>query len=72
MEESNASSKFKRICVFCGSNSGHRQVFSDAALELGNELVCLFVCFLTPSKSFFASVSCCQVLVKWFKYVILA
>ncbi|XP_062020360.1 cytokinin riboside 5'-monophosphate phosphoribohydrolase LOG8 [Rosa rugosa] len=36
MEE---SSKFKRICVFCGSNSGHRQVFSDAALELGNELV---------------------------------
>ncbi|KAM5566074.1 hypothetical protein ABKV19_019853 [Rosa sericea] len=36
MEE---SSKFKRLCVFCGSNSGHRQVFSDAALELGNELV---------------------------------
>ncbi|XP_004291058.1 PREDICTED: cytokinin riboside 5'-monophosphate phosphoribohydrolase LOG8 [Fragaria vesca subsp. vesca] len=36
MEE---SSKFKRICVFCGSNSGNKQVFSDAALELGNELV---------------------------------
>ncbi|XP_050367137.1 cytokinin riboside 5'-monophosphate phosphoribohydrolase LOG8 [Argentina anserina] len=36
MEE---SSKFKKICVFCGSNSGHKQVFSDAALELGNELV---------------------------------
>ncbi|KAL8171050.1 hypothetical protein V2J09_022854 [Rumex salicifolius] len=30
---------FKRICVFCGSNSGHRQVFSDAAADLGNELV---------------------------------
>ncbi|KAM7490563.1 hypothetical protein LguiA_033484 [Lonicera macranthoides] len=30
---------FKRICVFCGSNPGHRQVFSDAALDLGNELV---------------------------------
>ncbi|CAL8996074.1 unnamed protein product [Prunus brigantina] len=39
MEESNARSKFKRICVFCGSNSGRRKVFSDAALELGNELV---------------------------------
>jgi len=36
--EENRSSKFKRVCVFCGSNPGHRQVFSDAALELGNEL----------------------------------
>ncbi|KAF9617700.1 hypothetical protein IFM89_038200 [Coptis chinensis] len=33
-----SSTKFKRICVFCGSKSGNRQVFSDAALELGNEL----------------------------------
>ncbi|KAK3436012.1 cytokinin riboside 5'-monophosphate phosphoribohydrolase LOG8 [Eucalyptus grandis] len=32
-------SKFRRVCVFCGSNSGHRQVFGDAALELGDELV---------------------------------
>lgn len=32
-------SKFQRVCVFCGSNSGHRQVFGDAALELGDELV---------------------------------
>ncbi|XP_021823350.1 cytokinin riboside 5'-monophosphate phosphoribohydrolase LOG8 [Prunus avium] len=39
MEESNARSKFNRICVFCGSNSGRRKVFGDAALELGNELV---------------------------------
>lgn len=37
--EPNSSSKFKKICVFCGSNPGHRKVFSDAALELGNELV---------------------------------
>ncbi|KAF8393598.1 hypothetical protein HHK36_021842 [Tetracentron sinense] len=37
--EGNIKSKFKRICVFCGSNSGNRTVFSDAALELGNELV---------------------------------
>ncbi|XP_022140757.1 cytokinin riboside 5'-monophosphate phosphoribohydrolase LOG8 isoform X1 [Momordica charantia] len=40
MEESNSKSKFKRVCVFCGSNSGHRKVFSDAALDLGNELWC--------------------------------
>ncbi|XP_072966566.1 probable cytokinin riboside 5'-monophosphate phosphoribohydrolase LOGL1 [Typha angustifolia] len=33
------SSKFKRICVFCGSNSGYRKVFSDAAFDLGHELV---------------------------------
>ncbi|KAF5726151.1 cytokinin riboside 5'-monophosphate phosphoribohydrolase LOG8 [Tripterygium wilfordii] len=39
MEEGNAMIKFKRVCVFCGSNSGHRQIFSDAALELGDELV---------------------------------
>ncbi|TQD85499.1 hypothetical protein C1H46_028966 [Malus baccata] len=38
MEESKRS-QFRRICVFCGSNSGRRKVFSDAALELGNELV---------------------------------
>lgn len=35
----NESSKFKRVCVFCGSNTGFRQVFSDAAIDLGNELV---------------------------------
>lgn len=37
-------SKFKRVCVFCGSQSGNRKVFGDAALELGDELVCSF-CF---------------------------
>ncbi|WOK99176.1 putative cytokinin riboside 5'-monophosphate phosphoribohydrolase LOGL1 [Canna indica] len=32
-------SRFKRICVFCGSKSGNRTVFRDAALDLGHELV---------------------------------
>lgn len=41
--ESNTRSKFNRICVFCGSNAGHRKVFSDAAVELGNELVGLIL-----------------------------
>lgn len=38
-------SKFKKICVFCGSNSGNRDVFSDAALDLGNEMVRNLYCF---------------------------
>ncbi|CAA3015670.1 cytokinin riboside 5'-monophosphate phosphoribohydrolase LOG8-like [Olea europaea var. sylvestris] len=33
------NTRFKRICVFCGSHAGHRKVFADAAIELGNELV---------------------------------
>ncbi|XP_077213271.1 cytokinin riboside 5'-monophosphate phosphoribohydrolase LOG8-like [Tasmannia lanceolata] len=32
-------SKFKRVCVFCGSNSGNKTAFSDSALNLGRELV---------------------------------
>ncbi|KAK4772488.1 hypothetical protein SAY86_014263 [Trapa natans] len=31
--------KFKRVCVFCGSSSGYRKIYSEAALELGRELV---------------------------------
>ncbi|CAF1786649.1 hypothetical protein Bca4012_046394 [Brassica carinata] len=37
--EENQRSRFKKVCVFCGSHSGNREVFSDAAIELGNELV---------------------------------
>ncbi|KAK4794266.1 hypothetical protein SAY86_012260 [Trapa natans] len=35
----NTTCRFKRVCVFCGSQSGNRRVFGDAALELGDELV---------------------------------
>lgn len=42
-------SKFKRICVFCGSSPGKKPSYQDAAIELGNELVCIvyinFSCF---------------------------
>ncbi|KAI4317472.1 hypothetical protein L6164_025339 [Bauhinia variegata] len=31
--------EFKRVCVFCGSKSGSRKIFSEAALDLGKELV---------------------------------
>lgn len=39
MEENVAKSRFKRVCVFCGSSTGKRNCYKDAALELGQELV---------------------------------
>lgn len=33
-------SKFKRICVFCGSSPGKKTSYQDAAIQLGQELVC--------------------------------
>ncbi|CAL5350972.1 unnamed protein product [Camellia sinensis] len=32
-------SKFKRVCVFCGSSQGKKSSYQDAAIELGKELV---------------------------------
>ncbi|MFS7893329.1 putative LOG family protein [Helianthus anomalus] len=37
MEE--AKSRFKSVCVFCGSSTGKRDCYRDAAHELGQELV---------------------------------
>lgn len=34
------SKMFKKICVFCGSSSGKKGVFTNEALNLGRELVC--------------------------------
>ncbi|PIN14088.1 hypothetical protein CDL12_13292 [Handroanthus impetiginosus] len=31
--------KFKKICVFCGSRTGYKSSFTDAALQLGKQLV---------------------------------
>ncbi|KAF5206460.1 Cytokinin riboside 5'-monophosphate phosphoribohydrolase LOG7 [Thalictrum thalictroides] len=39
MEEMKNSSRFKRICVFCGSSSGKKPSYQEAAVQLGNELV---------------------------------
>ncbi|XP_074276453.1 cytokinin riboside 5'-monophosphate phosphoribohydrolase LOG8 [Silene latifolia] len=39
MEENHTGSRFKKVCVFCGSNPGNRQVFSDAAIDLANQLI---------------------------------
>lgn len=32
-------SKFNKICVFCGSSSGKKSSYTEAATELGKELV---------------------------------
>ncbi|XP_068661939.1 cytokinin riboside 5'-monophosphate phosphoribohydrolase LOG7-like [Aristolochia californica] len=37
MEE--RKSRFKRICVFCGSSPGKKSSYQEAAVQLGNELV---------------------------------
>ena len=34
-----APSRFRRICVFCGSSQGKNKSYQDAAVELGEELV---------------------------------
>ncbi|CAM6083347.1 unnamed protein product [Calypogeia fissa] len=33
------TSRFKRICVFCGASAGKKTLYSNVALELGNEMV---------------------------------
>lgn len=45
-------SKFKRICVFCGSSPGNKTSYKDAAIELGRELV-----INAPSHSLISSSS---------------
>ncbi|XP_042001791.1 cytokinin riboside 5'-monophosphate phosphoribohydrolase LOG5-like [Salvia splendens] len=38
-QERNVKSRFKSVCVFCGSSSGKRDCYREAAIELGHELV---------------------------------
>uniref|UniRef100_A0A7N0TXN8 Cytokinin riboside 5'-monophosphate phosphoribohydrolase n=1 Tax=Kalanchoe fedtschenkoi TaxID=63787 RepID=A0A7N0TXN8_KALFE len=38
-EQPRPQSRFKRICVFCGSSPGKKSSYKDAAVELGAELV---------------------------------
>lgn len=45
-------SKFKRICVFCGSSQGKKSSYQDAAIELGNELVQLLMSSWTENVLF--------------------
>lgn len=40
-------SRFRRICVFCGSSHGKKRSYQDAAIELGKELVNYVLLLLT-------------------------
>lgn len=53
--EMEIESKFKRICVFCGSSPGNKTSYRDAAIELGTELVNLLF-FPFPFFAFLDSV----------------
>ncbi|XP_022140608.1 uncharacterized protein LOC111011217 isoform X2 [Momordica charantia] len=39
MEGKIVKSRFKRVCVFCGSSTGKRDCYRDAAIDLAQELV---------------------------------
>lgn len=39
LERKMVKSRFKRVCVFCGSSTGKRDCYRDAAIELAQELV---------------------------------
>ncbi|KAA0062003.1 hypothetical protein IC582_026137 [Cucumis melo] len=39
MEGEVVKSRFKRVCVFCGSSTGKRDCYRDAAIDLAQELV---------------------------------
>lgn len=51
--EMKQQSRFKRICVFCGSSPGNKSSYKDAAIELGKELV------ISLSLSYVCSVTTC-------------
>jgi uncharacterized protein (TIGR00730 family) len=39
MAQTSGSQRFRRVCVFCGSNVGTDRAYADAAGELGREIV---------------------------------
>ncbi|XP_022947702.1 cytokinin riboside 5'-monophosphate phosphoribohydrolase LOG5-like [Cucurbita moschata] len=39
MEGKVVKSRFKRVCVFCGSSTGKRDCYRDAAIDLAQELI---------------------------------
>ena len=45
-------SRFKRVCVFCGSSSGNRECYRDAAIDLAQELVRLSLCYNESLETF--------------------
>jgi predicted Rossmann-fold nucleotide-binding protein len=39
VQDAISSGEFARICVFCGSSSGKKAIYTEVAEELGTELV---------------------------------
>ncbi|XP_078166726.1 cytokinin riboside 5'-monophosphate phosphoribohydrolase LOG1-like [Carex rostrata] len=39
LETKRSTSRFRRVCVFCGSSSGKKPTYQTAAIQLGHELV---------------------------------
>ncbi|KAG6490540.1 probable cytokinin riboside 5'-monophosphate phosphoribohydrolase LOG6 [Zingiber officinale] len=39
MADTTRTSRFKSVCVFCGSSAGNRDCYGNAAVELGRELL---------------------------------
>lgn len=58
MEEERRS-RFRRICVFCGSSPGRKPSYQEAAVELGKELVIKKIAFFF---SFFSSFKFMEIL----------
>lgn len=48
-EQAARPSKFRRICVFCGSSQGKKRSYQDSAVELAKELVMFSVSPPNPS-----------------------
>jgi len=45
------SSRFKRICVFCGSSQGKKTSYHDAAIDLAKELVIITYYYLASAAT---------------------
>jgi hypothetical protein len=50
-EMEDTESKFKRVCVFCGSSSGKKASYQEAAVELAKELVIVFIYVYTHTRT---------------------
>jgi len=49
-------SRFRRVCVFCGSSPGKNPNYQHAAIQLGKQLVCYSI--LLPSTCYLVLTLC--------------
>jgi len=41
------SSRFRRICVFCGSSQGKKMSYHDAAIDLSKEYIYIVIVYIS-------------------------